>query len=202
MFKQRFLNLISNDFGIDGSDFLATSLPVHINDSTTRLIKSVGDTVYRKALAQRPQEASGVVKFDSFSVDVTIEDTSDYEVGDYVILEGNENYNSIQYIIAVNSGTSLRISSPYNAEWQGLILRTQLRHDIELAGAYFTAYDILPTLMQVSENTSIVEGGSIGQGSWHLGDINKRKYYLNRALEIVSSLTETEDPNSLKFDLI
>lgn len=202
MFKQRFLSLISNDFGTNGSDFLTASLPVHLNDSTLRLINEIGDTLYKKALQDRPQTVSSVTQIDSFTVEVTMTDTSIFTEGDYVFLEGNTLYYGVQYILKIVSATKMQISSEYYADITGLVIRTKLRHDVELAGAYFTAYDILPTLMQVNENVSIVEDGTIGQGSWHLGDINKRKNYLTRALEITADLTDNSSPTSLKFELI
>ena len=203
MFKKRFLQLISNDFGVNGSDFLTASLPTHIKDSTSRLIKNVGDDVYKESLMQPPQVVTSVAKVDDFTISVNIKNTGVFNVGDYVIFEGNENYGNYEFVTEIVSPTIMNVSSSnYTADVTNLTILTELRHDVELAGAYFTAYDLLPTLMQISEDSSIVEGGSIGQGSWRLGDINKRRHYLNRAMEIVATLTNTTDPNDLKSDLL
>jgi hypothetical protein len=203
MFKKRFLQLISNDFGVNGSDFLTASLPTHIKDSTSRLIKNIGDDVYKEALMQPPQVVTSVTKVDDFTINIGIKNTNVFNVGDYVIFEGNENYGNYEFVTEIISPTLMKVStSSYSGDISNLSVLTKLRHDVELAGAYFTAYDLLPTLMQISEDSSIVEGGSIGQGSWRLGDINKRRYYLNRAMEIVATLTNTTDPNDLKSDLL
>ena len=190
MFKNRFLNLISNDFGISGGDFLTASLPIHINDANVSLIKKVGDTIYKQALDESPQTVSAVTDV-SGNRKLTITDSSVFTAGDYVVLEGNESYNNITYVLTVDDSTNITVVSLYNATFTGLTVRTKTRHDVELAGAYLSAYTMTPTLIQLSEEKSVTITGSFGQGNWTragITDVNKiRDIYLDRVNMLLST---------------
>ena len=206
MFKDRFLNLISNDFGLSGGDFLTASLPVHINDANMLLMNQIGNTNFKQALDETPQLVSDTSDV-SGNIQITISDTTVFEDGDYIILEGSTNYNGTTYILSVDSSTKLTLVMPYVTSETGYYVRTKLRHDIELAGSYLTAKGLVPTLIKLNEGKSVTITGTTGQGNWTREGVSNIKdiqnIYQDRANQIIAPyLDGDESIEGLQMELI
>ena len=170
MFTERFLDLITNNFDLDisGDNFSTDRLPEHERNAIAVMVREIGSNVYKKFTKHKELTPSNVSNNGDGTVEMTFDDNSIFELDDIVYLEKEDGYDPTGIVTAVDieGGSNVTILTSYDAQYSSLEVRTGLRYNLELAGAYIMASIMGSTLFNMSSHGGLSMQQSFGESSY------------------------------------
>jgi len=167
MIKEKFLNLITNDFNAD-AEFLSSRLPLLLQNGNSSLIKIFGSEKFKTFKQSSPVSVSGVVDNEDGTITLTVSDASLFSEDDTVVLYGSNDVDTNTVVIEVDTDlNTITVVSAYDDGWDlsELTVGTQFYDDFSTAGAYLCAYHSVLLLRKTTADNGAIGSMTFGNGS-------------------------------------
>jgi hypothetical protein len=202
MIREKFLNLITNDFNAD-AEFLSSRLPLLMQNATSSLIKMFGSDKFKDFKQQVPVAVTDVEDNEDGTVNLEMDDISQFEEDDTVVLYGcpEMDYNTV--VLAVTeavapASASITVVSAFDDKWEidDLKVATQFYDDFSTAGAYMCAYHSVLLLRKTTADNGAIGSMTFGNGSSQtitmseLSDLQQK--YLDRVNDIMNQYKDED----------
>lgn len=216
MIKEKFLEIITNDFNGDES-FVGSRLPNLLNQAMTKLVDILGSELFAQYKASEPQTITRSESNGDGTVELSITDSGVFSVGDTVIFDiistsDGTTYGYSEPSVVTDVDTDSNKMSVYGDEFGTPIgisnrVMSKFYYDITLAGAYLTAHYAVLSLMKMTQEGSNISSLTYGNQSNTFSSIDEAKKlmsaYYDRAVNLIDEhITDSEDTHGIIINFI
>lgn len=198
MIKEKFLNLLSNDFYAD-EGFLTSRLPYLLSNANSSLIRTFGSDKFKTYKQSQPVPVTEVTDNGDGTLTLALSDTSLFAEDDTVVIYGVPEMDTNTVVLTVIEDTSITILGEYDEEWEitDLKVGTQFFDDFSTAGAYLCAYHAVLLLRKTTAESGAINFQRFGEGSnttISMSELNNlQQKYLDRVNDITNQYKEDDE---------